>query len=213
VRDVSLSSAGSTLLPFGTEADLFLVTDGNNLSLARAPARVEPVPTLGGETWGRAPLAVDRQLPGSGRGLVIGNIVTAAYLAGAAWRLLEAASEHAATRRQFGKSLGEFQAVTHPLADCAIGLTAAQTLARAAACSFDSGAASEAAHLAAGALVAARRAGLKTAFDCHQVFGGIGVTLEGPAFHVSRRIRQLASSPPTGTREQELLLAQAGLGV
>jgi hypothetical protein len=152
-------------------------------------------------------------LQGSGRGLVIGNIVTAAYLSGAAWRLLESASEHAATRRQFGKSLGEFQAVTHPLADCAIGLTAAQTLARAAACSFDSGAAREAAHLAAGALVAARRTSLKTAFDCHQVFGGIGVTLEGPAFHVSRRIRQLASSPPTGTREQELLLAQAGLGV
>ncbi len=34
-----------------------------------------------------------------------------------------------------------------------------------------------------------------------------------PAFHISRRIRQLASAPPVGTREQDLLLAAAGLGV
>ena len=210
---VSLSGTDSTLLPYGTEADIFLVAGDGNLDLAHKPAHVEPVPTLGGETWGRAPLKIDRPLPDARRGLVLGNIVTAAYLAGAAWRLLRDASDYAATRRQFGKTLGEFQAVTHPLADCAIGLTGAQTLARAAACNFDCGAEEEAQRLAAGALVAARRAGLQTAFDCHQVFGGIGVTLEGPAFHISRRIRQVASSPPLGTREENLLLADAGLGV
>jgi alkylation response protein AidB-like acyl-CoA dehydrogenase len=143
---------------------------------------------------------------------VIGNIVTAAYLVGAAWHLLRDASEHAATRKQFGKTLGQFQAVTHPLADCTIGLTGSQTLARAAACSLDGGDSEEAERLAAGALVAARRAGLTTAFTCHQVFAGIGVTLEGPAFHITRRIRQLASSPPADTREQDRLLADAGLG-
>ena len=209
---VSLSGADSTLLPYGTAADLFLVANGGSLGLAHRPAHVEPVPTLGGETWGRALLKIDRPLPDASRGLVLGNIVNAAYLANAAWRLLREASEYAATRRQFGKTLGEFQAVTHPLADCAIGLTGAQTLARAAACGFDRGEVEEAQRLAAGALVAARRAGLKTAFDCHQVFGGIGVTLEGPAFHISRRIRQVASSPPLGTREENLLLADAGLG-
>jgi len=208
---VSLSSADSTLLPFGTEADLFLVVDGSGIALAGTPAHIEPVPTLGGETWGRALLKVDRPLKLPERGLVLGNIASAAYLAGAAWRLLRATAEYAGTRRQFGKTLGEFQAVTHPLADCAIGLTGAQTLARAAACSLDGGD-TEMASLAAGALVAARRASLKTAFDCHQVFGGIGVTLEGPAFHISRRIRQVVSTPPVGTREQDLLLAVAGLG-
>jgi len=209
---VSLSGADSTLLPFGTEADLFLVTDGERIFLADTPENIEPVATLGGELWGRALLKVDRQLTVSARGLVAGNIATAAYLAGAAWRLLRAAAEYAGTRRQFGRTLGEFQAVTHPLADCAIGLTGAQTLVRAAACSADSGATEDAECLAAGALVAARRAALKTAFDCHQVFGGIGVTLEGPAFHISRRIRQVASTPPLGARERELLLASAGLG-
>jgi alkylation response protein AidB-like acyl-CoA dehydrogenase len=209
---VSLSSADSTLLPWGTEADLFLIVNASDIAMAHAPDHVEPVPTLGGETWGRALLKIDNVLPDASRGLMIGNIAAAAYLAGAAWRLLRDASEHAATRKQFGKSLGEFQAISHPLADCAIGVTGAQTLARAAACSFDDNDMNQAMRLAAGAIVSARRTSLNAAFVCHQVFAGIGITLEGPAFHISRRIRQLASTPPTGTREQDLLLADAGLG-
>ena len=66
---------------------------------------------------------------------------------------------------------------------------------------------------AAGAVISARRAALKSAFTCHQVFGGIGVTLEGPAYHYSRRIRQMASLPPMGAEEQNQVLAYAGLGV
>jgi alkylation response protein AidB-like acyl-CoA dehydrogenase len=213
---VSLSSADSTLLPWGTEADLFLIVDATDISTAHTPHHMETVSTLGGEAWGRAMLKTERTLPGASRGFIIGNIATAAYLASAAWRLLRDAGTHAGTRKQFGKTLGEFQAVSHPLADCAIGLTAAQTLARAAACSFDSAATGdlqEAGCLAAGAVLSARRASLNAAYVCHQVFAGIGITLDGPAFHISRRIRQLASAPPGETREQDLLLAAAGLGV
>lgn len=212
---LSLSSAGSTLLPWGTEADLFLIIDATEIAMAAVPHHVQPVSTLGGEVWGREMLKINETLSGANRGFVIGNISTAAYLAAAAWRLLKDASAHAATRKQFGKTLGEFQAVTHPLADCAIGLTAAQTLTRAAACSFDSagtGELHEASCLAAGAVMSARCASLNAAYVCHQVFAGIGITLDGPAFHISRRIRQLASAPPTGTREQDLLLNAAGLG-
>ncbi|MEZ5502328.1 MAG: acyl-CoA dehydrogenase [Halioglobus sp.] len=209
---VSLSSADSTLLPWGTAADLFLVVDGAHIARGHAPACIEPVPTLGGDTWGRALLKIDAGLPQSSRALALAAIATAAYMTGAAWRLLRDTSEHAGTRRQFGKTLGEFQAVSHPLADCAIAITAAQTLARAAACSFDGADASRAETLAAGARWSAQRAGLATAFACHQVLGGIGITLEGPAFHITRRIRQLASTPPSGKREQALLLADTGLG-
>ncbi len=218
---VSLCNAGSTLLPWGTEADLFLVAGTADIARAFAPDAVAPVATLGGETWGRATLKIDKTLAHARQGFVIGNISTAAYLASAAWRLLRAASDYAATRRQFGKALGEFQAVAHPLAECAIGVTAAQSLARSAACSFDRARTGDASNkedlqqadcLAAGALLSAQRASLNTAYVCHQVFAGIGITLEGPVFHISRRIRQLASAPPTSTREQELLLAAAGLG-
>lgn len=213
---VSLSSTDSTLLPWGTEADLFLIVSESDIALAHAPDYIEPVPTLGGETWGRALLKIERNLPDARRGLIIGNISTAAYLASAAWHLINDASEHAATRKQFKKTLGKFQAVAHPLADCAIGVTAAQTLARVAACSFDgagTGDLHQASCLAAGAVMSARRASLNAAFVCHQVFAGIGITLEGPVFHIARRIRQLVSTPPSNKREQDLLLAAAGLGV
>ena len=210
---VSLSSADSTLLPFGCDADLFLIVDAARIARAHIPDFVEPVATLGGETWGRALLKADETLHGAERAFIVGNISSAAYLAGAAWRLLKDASAHAATRRQFGKTLGEFQAVSHPLADCAIGVTAAQTLARAAACSFDSAVGTddtslqEARAYAAGALLSAQRASLNVAYACHQVFAGIGITLEGPVFHITRRIRQLASTPPAGNRERDVLLA------
>jgi hypothetical protein len=46
---------------------------------------------------------------------------------------------------------------------------------------------------------------------CHQVFGAIGVTLEGPAFHISRRIRQLASRSPGHASLRELVLEGHGL--
>jgi alkylation response protein AidB-like acyl-CoA dehydrogenase len=215
---VSLSNTGSTLLPWGTEADLFLVTADSVVSRAAAPQEVAPVSTLGGETWGRQTLHVGESLPNASRGLALCKISTAGYLAGIAWRLLREASEFARTRRQFGKALGDFQAVAHPLADCAIALTAAQSLARSAACAFDSATDQQASLVqthcyAAGAIISARRASLKTAFACHQVYAGIGITLDGPAFHLSRRIRQVASQPPFDCREQDLILTHAGLGV
>ena len=40
----------------------------------------------------------------------------------------------------------------------------------------------------------------------HQVFGAIGITLEGPVFRVSRRLRQLASQPPTDAAAREAVL-------
>lgn len=215
-RLVSLSSVDSTLLPWGTEADLFLMVDGSTIASAHTPDHVAPVPTLGGETWGRAHLKADGIFHDAVRALIVGDIATAAYLTGAAWQLLRDTSAYAATRKQFGKTLGEFQAVSHPLADCAIALSAAQSLARAAACAFDNETADEgeaARRQAAGALLSARRASLNTAYVCHQVFGGIGITLEGPAFHYSRRIRQVSSTPPTGGWEKNALLSAIGLGV
>jgi alkylation response protein AidB-like acyl-CoA dehydrogenase len=214
---VCISRAGSTLLPFGTEATLFLLVDRTEVSRAAAPESVESVATLGGEIWGRALLRVEKTLPGAIRGLQIHNIATAAYLASLASRLLRDTSEYAATRKQFGSALGDFQAVSHTLADCAIALAAATSLTRSAASAFsyeetvptDS---TQARRLAGAALLSARTASLKTAFVCHQVYAGIGITLEGPVFYMSRRIRQLASQAPGQTVAQESLLTEIGLG-
>tara|TARA_R110000823_G_scaffold132777_3_gene261176 strand:- start:6964 stop:7938 length:975 start_codon:yes stop_codon:yes gene_type:complete len=209
---VAVNRSHSGLLPWGLEADIFLAIDANGISRAKPASSMLPVQTLGGETWGRCELTTTALLENSPRGLLVGNIATAAYLAALALRLIFAASDHAALRRQFGRTLGEFQAVAHPLADCAIGATAARHLARAAACHADQQAAdAEATRLAAGAALSANRAALAAVYTCHQVFAAIGVTLDGPVFHLSRRIRQLASQSCTEVREQNLLLAHAGL--
>ncbi|MBK7977924.1 MAG: hypothetical protein IPK07_33300 [Deltaproteobacteria bacterium] len=44
---------------------------------------------------------------------------------------------------------------------------------------------------------------------CHQVFGAIGITLEGPAYRFSKRIEQLAASP-VGLRRARAPVVSAG---
>ncbi|MGB1141496.1 MAG: acyl-CoA dehydrogenase family protein, partial [Halioglobus sp.] len=173
---VCLSHRGDTVLPWGTEADIFLVCGARGITRALPPTYVPPVKVMGDETWGRNKLQVAEAMQNSARGLAVAHIATAAYLGAAAMRLISIASEHAAVRRQFDRPLAEFQAVSHPLADCVVWTTAAQTLTRTAACSIDLvGFNKEGRKMvecqAAGAAVSARRAALKSAFTCHQVLG------------------------------------------
>ena len=86
-------------------------------------------------------------------------------------------------------------------------LDAAATLARIAAHAWDENAADLRARAAA-ARLSATRAALDAAHTAHQLFGAQGITLEGPVFHVSRRIRQLASQPPPPDAARDALLAQ-----
>jgi alkylation response protein AidB-like acyl-CoA dehydrogenase len=214
---VSLANIGSNkqamLLPFAEQAKIFLLTDGKNIYRADITDKIIPVQTLGGEPWGRATVKVGAKLANSDRALCLNAISTAAYLSAAGLQLVKESSDYANTRKQFGKTLGEFQGVAHPLADCHISLTAARQLARAAACCFDEGDLPQAQQYSAGARLSANRAALKAAYTCHQIYGGIGITLEGPAFHITRRIRQLVSQAPGDHAAKDLLLKTIGLGV
>lgn len=199
------------LLPWAPVADVFLEIDGERVFRARAVGDVAPVETLSGEPWGRVALEREAELPKGGAGLLLCRLLTAAQLAAMGERLVADASRHAADRKQFGRPIGDFQAVAHPLADCSMRLAAATTLARGAAFHFDAGNGREVERFAAAAHVSACEAALESAHVCHQVFGAIGITLEGPVFHVSRRIRQLASQAPTRDASRGLLLGHAGI--
>jgi hypothetical protein len=194
------------LLPFACDAAIFIELADGRAFRARPAGPVARVETLGGEPWGRVALVRGEELPGLERALAVYEIALAAWLAGAGLGLVEATAEHARTRRQFGRAIGEFQAVAHPLAECWIRLGAAETLARAAAWRFDAGEPGARA-TAAAARLSARRAALEAAHVCHQLFGAEGITLEGPVFHVTRRIRQLASQAPDEASACEALLA------
>jgi alkylation response protein AidB-like acyl-CoA dehydrogenase len=203
------------LLAWAPAAGLFVEIEGSCAFLARPRGAIEPVETLGGEPWGRALLERTAPLGDARRALALHDIVLAAYLAAAGTRLVEDAAEHARTRRQFGRAIGEFQAVAHPLADVWVQLGGAATLARAAAFRFDRAGgdlpAPDALAAAGAARLSAARASVHAAHVAHQVFGAIGITLEGPVFHVSRRIRQLASDPLREAPARAALLATYGL--
>jgi hypothetical protein len=199
------------LLPWAPHAELFVEVQGASAWLCRPRGAVEPVETLGGEPWGRVALEREAVLDGVERAHAVYEIALAATLAGAGLRLVDDTAEHARTRKQFGRAIGEFQAVAHPLADAHIALSGAQTLARSAAWHLDEGHEAEARARAAAARLAAHRAAVDAAHACHQLFGAIGITLEGPVFHVARRIRQLASQPPGEEPARAALLARLGL--
>ena len=206
-----VSVGAPPLLPWAPLAGIFVELRDGRAFRARPRGPIEPVGTLGGEPWGRAELERLEDLGDAGRALVVHDLALAAYLAAAAARLVDDTAEHARTRRQFGRPIGEFQAVAHPLADCAMAVAAARDLARTAAFHLDRGGA-EAARAAAGAArLSARRAALGTAHTCHQLVGALGITLEGPVFPVSRRILQLASQPPGDGPAREAVLEAFGL--
>jgi alkylation response protein AidB-like acyl-CoA dehydrogenase len=210
-RGDAVASVGvPPLMPWAPAAHLFLALERGRVWKGSPRGEIEPVETLGGEPWGRLELERESDLGPADRARVIYEIALAAYLAAAGRRLVDDTAEHARTRKQFGRAIGEFQAVAHPLADCSIQLGGAATLARAAAFRFDD-AGEGARATAAAARLAAARASVATARIGHQLFGAIGITLEGPVFHVSRRIRQLVSQPPGEGEARDVLLADFGL--
>ncbi len=150
--------------------------------------------TLGSEPWARIAVEPGAPFERSERGRSAGGLALATLMAAAAAELVDRAAEHARSRSQFGRSIGEFQAVAHPLAEVHVRQTTAACLCRAAAFALDENAA-DGAPRAGAARASARVAALEAVHTVHQLFGAVGITLEGPVFHLSRRIRQWASHP------------------
>ncbi len=187
--------APGPLVPWASVADVILSLDGERIVEAEPAGDIETVATVGGEPWGRCDLRTVAELATGDRvlhGFARYDTALAAYTTGLARELVRRAAEHAATRRQFGRAIGEFQAVAHPLADCSAKLSASGTLAARAAYAIDEGA-GDRPRRAAAAWMWARVTAVETAAVCHQVFGAMGITLEGPVYALSRRIRQTVS--------------------
>jgi alkylation response protein AidB-like acyl-CoA dehydrogenase len=209
--EVLVCVAEDELLPWAPLAGVFVALQGERAWLARPQIEGDALETLGGEPFARGALVRETELAGVPRALALAEIALAAQLAALGQELIERACAHARTRRQFGQPIGDFQAVSHPLADCAIRLSASTTLARMAAFAWDH--AEPDAHAAASAArLSAGEAALAAAMTAHQVFGAIGVTLEGPVFHLSRRVRQLGAHAPGLAGARERVLCARGNG-
>jgi alkylation response protein AidB-like acyl-CoA dehydrogenase len=118
---------------------------------------------------------------------------------GVARRALEYAIEHASTREQFGKKIGSYQAVSHPLADAYTRLELARSLALWAAwCVAER---DEQAPVAAAAAKAfASEAAVAICETSIQVHGGIGFTWEHVLHRLYKRALWIESFSTSGTR-------------
>ncbi len=113
-----------------------------------------------------------------------GRVTIAAMALGLGYGAHEAARRYARERKQFGKSLAEFQAIQNMLADNATELDAARLLIRRAAWMYDQG---QRITLAASmAKLYAAQAAMRACNRAVQIHGGYGYTREYP---VERHMR------------------------
>lgn len=210
-RGEALVSVGvPPIMPWATVATYYLQVEERRVYSVRPKSSAVPVPTLGGVPWGRVDLQRVASLGDVTRALALHDVALAAYLVGAAQRLLDLACDHARARRQFGRSIGDFQAVSHPLADCAMRLAGARALALRAAFCVDRDDAS-APRRASAARISAATAAARTLLVGHQTFGALGATVEGPVYPIAIRIRQLVSDPVGRAAGYDSILTQFGL--
>jgi alkylation response protein AidB-like acyl-CoA dehydrogenase len=151
--------------------------------------------------------AADEMLP---RLLAVGAVLAAAEAAGAAAGVLELARRYAGERRQFGRTIGSFQALRHLLADMYVKQDSSWSAVLFAAAALEEGA-GDAMRTASIAKAYVSRAAQDVAQGALQVFGGIAFTAEHPAHRYLRRI--LARGQQLGdARHHERAIGRALVG-
>jgi len=159
----------------------------------------------GGELETVDPTRPLKKLPNSAAESPRLRAALAAEAVGIAQRALELGIEHATTRMQFGKPIGQYQAVSHQLADTYTDVELSRSLAYWAAwCVAED---DEQAPLAAAAAKAfATEAAVAACERSIQVHGGIGFTWEHPLHRYYKRALWLEGF---GTRPAQLRLEVA----
>lgn len=198
---VIVPTDGSTVVPFGRHLrSILMVSDKvgeTTLSLYRPRADDW---TMGTTHAGEAQdilslpanaevLRIDVSLPT----LVIEAILAtlrSVQMAGAIDAVANMCLRYCEERKQFGRSLGKFQAIQHQLAVLASNGCAAATAADMATAAFDKLSADpdQFVIIAAAAKVRTSEAATEVAAIAHQVHGAIGFSQEYPLHHLTRRL-------------------------
>ncbi|MEV6215942.1 acyl-CoA dehydrogenase [Nocardia sp. NPDC051833] len=159
-------------------ADLVLVADGGTLAVGRRTAAgplasIDPARKLFQVEADEA-VAEDAQ-DAIDYAFDLGVLACAALLLGAGRALLDQTTTYAKQRKQFGRAIGEFQAVKQQLADVLIALDLAEPLLYRAALTLDS---DDRARDVSAAIVACGDAAHRASRAGLQVHGAIGYTAE-----------------------------------
>jgi alkylation response protein AidB-like acyl-CoA dehydrogenase len=207
-------SADLVLLPARTDAGLSMFavsSDSDGLTATRLPtmdptrrqARLvlsdTPARLVGGESL-------------LSRGLDLARVALAAEQVGGSQRALDMCVEYAATRHQFGRPIGSFQAIKHTCADLLVEVE----LARSAAYHAAAAASSHPAELPAAASLAAAYcadAYVHVAEENLHIHGGIGFTWEHDAQLYFKRAHSCHLAVGGGSDyHREQLLQRLGVG-
>jgi len=129
--------------------------------------------TTAGEVLASGPRVADA----TARAVELGTLMVCAQLLGAARMMLEMSTGYALQREQFGRRIGEFQAVKHHLADVAVAVEFTRPLLHGAAVSLQARSRDAARDVSAAKMAAARTAD-RAARAALQVHGAIGYTQE-----------------------------------
>ncbi len=117
--------------------------------------------------------------------LALARLCLAGELLGVADAAITIAISHASERRQFGRPIGSFQALSHSIVDCAVQGEQARSLLLQAAKGFD--AASDQDRLCTMAKAACGRAAIRSASLAVHCLGAMGLAAEHPAHLLLRR--------------------------
>jgi alkylation response protein AidB-like acyl-CoA dehydrogenase len=203
--------------------ELWYVVDRRAFTIEPLPS-LDPTRSMGRMNFDFSVFGGESLLAGLDRrtvGAIVGTLAAAECAGIASW-CVDTAAQHAVDRKQFGRPIGQFQAVKHRCADMLAAAESARCVAWDAANALDEVArsgvtddagsctADEAAMVASSAVAIALDAAVQVAEDCIQVLGGIGFTWEHDAHLYLRRataLRQVLRGSGRGRKA----VAQAAL--
>jgi alkylation response protein AidB-like acyl-CoA dehydrogenase len=193
------------------------VLDGSHVTVTRDEEKLGLNSSTTSDIAVDAVVEGDRMLHEEGKGFAVamatldgGRIGIGAQAVGIAQAAFEAARDYALERKQFGKSISDFQAIQHKLANMSMEIDAARLLVLRAAWLKQEGRP----HTEEGAkakLFASEMARRQTA-EAIQIFGGYGYTKEFPVerYYRDAKITEIYE----GTSEiQRLVIARSILGL
>jgi acyl-CoA dehydrogenase len=137
------------------------------------------------------------------------RILCAAMYVGITSAALEQALQYALDRQAFGRSIGQFQAVQHPLAEVATELEQIRLLTYKAAWLLSQG--RECATEAAMAKLAATETAVRATDKCMRILGGYGLVEETPMERLFRDTRLGPFSPISNEMVKNFLGERMGL--
>ena len=171
----------------GSVAELVVARRGDDVVLLTVPASARPAePNLASNALAEVDLAAtEATVLGSGPLAVAAwaaaieewKLLQAAALAGLGRQALQMAAAYAGERKQFGQLIGQFQAISHPLADGLCEVDGAKLLAWRAVRHIADGSPEAAVNVSL-AIWAAAEAAARAASQAMQTFGGYGLTTE-----------------------------------